>query len=161
MMKQSNLLTRTIAGIVLFGLLFLCCYYGRLTFLIVFGAVFFMTIREMEEMLLHLGKRICMVPAYVFASLFGPLYYMTGENLLYVGAFGMLMIVFAVSCAVDRAAEHVIFVKKRFERVRAEIYRRNFNVRFQKFVYVFLHCLGGFFLAEQIVIKFEIGNRRD
>ena len=55
MMKQSNLLTRTIAGIVLFGLLFLCCYYGRLTFLIVFGAVFFMTIREMEEMLLHLG----------------------------------------------------------------------------------------------------------
>ena len=105
MMKQSNLLTRTIAGIVLFGLLFLCCYYGRLTFLIVFGAVFFMTIREMEEMLLHLGKRICMVPAYVFASLFGPLYYMTGENLLYVGAFGMLMIAMTMAWQVFLTGE--------------------------------------------------------
>ena len=71
------------------------------------------------------------------------------------------LIVFAVSCAVDRAAEHVIFVKKRFKYICAEIYRRNFDVRFQKFVYVFLHCLGGIFLAEQIVIKSEIVNRRD
>ena len=69
--------------------------------------------------------------------------------------------VFAVSCAVDRAAEHVVFVKKRFKYICAEIYRRNFDVRFQKFVYVLLLCLGGIFLAEQIVIKFEIVNRRD
>lgn len=92
----KNLMVRTMTSVVLFGLLFLCFFYGGLTFLIIFGAVFFMTIREMEEMLKHLGKRVCMVPAYIFASLFGPLYYMTGESWKTVAAFGLLMVAVTV-----------------------------------------------------------------
>lgn len=94
--KLKNLIIRTLTSLVLFGLLFLCCYFGSLTFLIVFGAVFFMTIREMEEMLKHLGKRIAMVPAYIFASLFGPLYYMAGQSWAAVAAFGLLMVTLSV-----------------------------------------------------------------
>lgn len=90
--KLKNLIVRTLTSVVLFGILFLCCYYGSLTFLVVFGAVFFMTIREMEDMLKHLGKRVCMVPAYIFASFFGIIYYMTEKNFLVVTAFGLLML---------------------------------------------------------------------
>lgn len=90
--KLKNLIVRTLTSLVLFGLLFLCCYFGSLTFLIVFGAVFFMTIREMEDMLKHMGKRVCMVPAYIFASLFGPVYYMAEKSWSAVVAFGLIML---------------------------------------------------------------------
>lgn len=91
--KLKNLIVRTLTSLVLFGLLFLCCYFGSLTFLIAFGAVFFMTIREMEDMLKHMGKRVCMVPAYIFASFFGLVYYMAEKSWSAVLAFGLIMLV--------------------------------------------------------------------
>lgn len=65
---------------------------GELTFVLIFGGVFFLTIREMEKVFRQMSQCVCMAPTYIFAGFFGVVFYATGKNLLVVAAFGMAMI---------------------------------------------------------------------
>lgn len=87
------MLIRTIIGIALIAVLFLCLHLGDIVFVLIFGGAFLVSIREMEAMLRSMGKEICITPAYIFAGFFGLLYYLSGYSLSVVEAFGMLMVV--------------------------------------------------------------------
>ncbi len=89
---MNKTLVRTLTGVFLIGLLALCLHLGDIVFLIIFGGVFLITIKEMEAMIQAMGKEIVITPAYIFAGFFGIVYYLTSYNLTVVFAFGLLMV---------------------------------------------------------------------
>ena len=90
-MKKT--LIRIITGIFLVSLLVLCLHLGDIVFLLIFGAFFLITVREMDHLLKAMGKEIVITPASIFAGFFGIVYYLTSYNLSVVFAFGLLMVV--------------------------------------------------------------------
>ena len=93
-MKKT--LIRILTGIFLIGLLVLCLHLGDIVFLLIFGAFFLITVREMDHLLKAMGKEIVITPASIFAGFFGIVYYLTSYNLSVVFAFGLLMVVATV-----------------------------------------------------------------
>ena len=93
-MKKT--LIRIITGIFLISLLVLCLHLGDIVFLLIFGAFFLITVREMDHLLKAMGKEIVITPASIFAGFFGIVYYLTSYNLSVVFAFGLLMVVATV-----------------------------------------------------------------
>ena len=93
-MKKT--LIRIITGIFLVSLLVLCLHLGDIVFLLIFGAFFLITVREMDHLLKAMGKEIVITPASIFAGFFGIVYYLTSYNLSVVFAFGLLMVVATV-----------------------------------------------------------------
>ena len=89
-MKKT--LIRILTGIFLIGLLVLCLHLGDIVFLIIFGGVFLITIKEMDALIKAMGKEIVITPAYIFAGFFGIVYYLTSYNLSVVFAFCLLMV---------------------------------------------------------------------
>ena len=89
-MKKT--LIRVFTGIFLIGLLVLCLHLGDIVFLLIFGGVYLITIKEMDALIKAMGKEIVITPAYIFAGFFGIVYYLTSYNLSVVFAFGLLMV---------------------------------------------------------------------
>ena len=89
-MKKA--LIRVFTGIFLIGLLVLCLHLGDIVFLLIFGAFFLITVREMDHLIKAMGKEIVITPASIFAGFFGIVYYLTSYNLSVVFAFGLLMV---------------------------------------------------------------------
>ena len=89
-MKKT--LIRIFTGIFLIGLLVLCLHLGDIVFLLIFGGVYLITIKEMDTLIKAMGKEIVITPAYIFAGFFGIVYYLTSYNLSVVFAFGLLMV---------------------------------------------------------------------
>ena len=93
-MKKT--LIRILTGVFLIGLLVLCLHLGDIVFLLIFGAFFLITVREMDHLIKAMGKEIVITPASIFAGFFGIVYYLTSYNLSVVFAFGLLMVVATV-----------------------------------------------------------------
>ena len=89
-MKKT--LVRIVTGMILIGLLVLCLHLGDIVFLLIFGAFFLITVREMDNLIKAMGKEIVSTPASIFAGFFGIVYYLTSYNLSVVFAFGLLMV---------------------------------------------------------------------
>ena len=89
-MKKT--LIRILTGVFLIGLLVLCLHLGDIVFLLIFGGVYLITIKEMDALIKAMGKEIVITPAYIFAGFFGIVYYLTSYNLSVVFAFGLLMV---------------------------------------------------------------------
>ena len=85
-------LIRIVTGMILIGLLVLCLHLGDIVFLLIFGAFFLITVREMDNLIKAMGKEIVSTPASIFAGFFGIVYYLTSYNLSVVFAFGLLMV---------------------------------------------------------------------
>ena len=85
-------LIRIVTGMILIGLLVLCLHLGDIVFLLIFGAFFLITVREMDNLIKAMGKEIVITPASIFAGFFGIVYYLTSYNLSVVFAFGLLMV---------------------------------------------------------------------
>ena len=68
-MKKT--LIRIITGIFLISLLVLCLHLGDIVFLLIFGAFFLITVREMDHLVKAMGKEIVITPASIFAGFFG------------------------------------------------------------------------------------------
>ena len=60
-MKKT--LIRIITGIFLISLLVLCLHLGDIVFLLIFGAFFLITVREMDHLLKAMGKEIVITPS--------------------------------------------------------------------------------------------------
>lgn len=89
---MNKTLIRIVTGIILIGLLVLCLHLGDIVFLVIFGAFFLITVREMDSLFKAMGKEIVITPASIFAGFFGIVYYLTSYNLTVVFAFGLLMV---------------------------------------------------------------------
>ena len=89
-MKKT--LIRIVTGVFLIGLLVLCLHLGDIVFLLIFGAFFLITVREMDSLIKAMGKEVVITPASIFAGFFGIVYYLTAYNLSVVFAFGLLMV---------------------------------------------------------------------
>ena len=93
-MKKT--LIRIVTGVFLIGLLVLCLHLGDIVFLLIFGAFFLITVKEMDSLIKAMGKEVVITPASIFAGFFGIVYYLTAYNLSVVFAFGLLMVVATV-----------------------------------------------------------------
>ena len=89
-MKKT--LIRIVTGVFLIGLLVLCLHLGDIVFLLIFGAFFLITVKEMDSLIKAMGKDVVITPASIFAGFFGIVYYLTAYNLSVVFAFGLLMV---------------------------------------------------------------------
>ncbi len=87
------MLVRTVIGVLLVGVLIACLYLGDVVFLAVIGVLSILAVHEMDLLFRTLGKRVFMVPAYLFTALFGIVYRYTGFSAMYLFAFALLMFV--------------------------------------------------------------------
>lgn len=90
------MLVRTVIGVLLVGLLIACLYLGDIVFLAVIGVMSILAVHEMDLLFRALNKRVFVIPAYLFAALFGVVYRYTGFSAMYLFAFALLLFVVTV-----------------------------------------------------------------
>ena len=84
------MLRRTIVGILIAVFLLVCLYFGDLLFIAAFSVIFVMAVHDLRHVLETDGKKVFLVPVYVFAALFGFVFYITGGSIKNVAAFALL-----------------------------------------------------------------------
>ncbi len=90
------MLIRTLIGILLFALMIACLYLGDVVFLAVLGLLAIIAVHEMELLFRALHKRVFMVPAYIFAALFGVIYRYSDFRPVYLFAFALILFVASI-----------------------------------------------------------------